>query len=232
MQTSLAPCSPRRSARGRPREFDPDVALLAALRTFVTRGYAGTSLSDLTDAMRISRPSLYLCFGNKEGLFKRALALHAEKHLAYLRRLLDGGTIGDVVEEFLRDAMAGPQLPCEGHGFMGLLAALSATADDEGARQEVAAHQGRVIETLAARFEQARDDGELPKDAHPTTLAYFLQALAHGIAVQVRNGVPGDDRRELHRASLKAFDLRAGRDDGRAVGAAMVPERAEPILAR
>ena len=118
MQTSLAPCSIQRAARGRPREFDLDVALEAALRTFVKRGYAGASIADLTEVMRISRPSLYHCFGSKEGLFKRALELHAHKHLAYLRKLLNHGTIGDVVEELLRDAMAGSQLPCEAHGFM------------------------------------------------------------------------------------------------------------------
>lgn len=231
MQTSLAQCSAQRPTRGRPREFDPDVVLAAALRTFVAHGYAGTTLSELTEAMRISRPSLYQCFGNKEELFKRTLALHAQKHLAYLRRVLDDGTIGDVVEEFLRDAMAGSQLPCEAHGFMGLLAALSATADDEGARQAVAAHQGRIIETLAARFERARDEDELPKDAHPTTLAYFLEALAHGVTVQVRNGVPGNDRHELLRASLKAFDLRTNRTGRETSASTTISECGNPVSA-
>lgn len=223
MRSPLAACSAGRPTRGRPREFNPDVVLAAALRTFVTRGYAGASLADLTEAMRISRPSLYQCFGNKEGLFKKALALHAQKHRAYLRKLLSRGTIGDVVEQLLRDAIAGSQLPCEAHGFMGLLAALSATTDDEGARREVAAHQGRVVEILAARFERARDEGELAEDAHPTSLAYFLEALAHGISVQVRNDVPGEDRHELLRVSLRAFGLHAGVKIGGARRSHVVP---------
>lgn len=210
MQTSLAPCSDQHVARGRPREFDPDTVLAAALRTFVAHGYAGTTIAELTKAMNIARPSLYHCYGSKEGLFKRALALHAHKHLTYLHRLLEARTIRDVVEELLRDAMAGAQLPCEAHGFMGLLTSLSTGPDDEGARREVAAHQAGIIEVLAARFERARREGELPETAHPTTLAYFLQALAHGIAVQIRNNVPGEDRYELLRVSLRAFGLRAG----------------------
>ena len=189
----------------------------------MTRGYAGASMAELTEAMRISRPSLYQCFGNKEGLFKSALALHAQKHRAYLRTLLNRGTIGGVVEQLLRDAMAGSQLPCEAHGFMGLLAALSATTDDEGARREVATHQGRIIETLAARFERARDEGELAEDAHPTSLAYFLEALAHGISVQARNNVPGEDRHELIRVSLRAFDLQAGIELGATHRSYVVP---------
>lgn len=217
-----------RPRRGRPREFDAEVALEAALRTFVTRGYAGASLADLTGAMGIARPSLYHCYGNKADLFKRALALHANKHLTYLRRLLGAGTIAGVVEQLLRGAMAGARRPCEAHGFMGLLTSLSTGTDDEGARREVAAHQGRIIEVLAARFDQARMEGELPDTAHPTTLAYFLQALAHGIAVQVLNDVPGGDCQELLRISLRAFDLHAGIETGAPHPVPKTARRLEP----
>ena len=79
-------------ARGRPREFDVEEALAAALRVFWEKGYEGASLTDLTDAMRITRPSLYAAFGNKEALFKRALDLYETEKLAYVRRALDAPT--------------------------------------------------------------------------------------------------------------------------------------------
>jgi AcrR family transcriptional regulator len=62
---------------GRPRSFDIEKALDQALQVFWHKGYEGTSLSDLTEAMGINRPSLYAAFGNKEALFRKALDRYA-----------------------------------------------------------------------------------------------------------------------------------------------------------
>src|SRR5438132_14281082 len=90
---------------GRPRAFDIDEALKRALLVFQQRGYEGTSLSDLTAAMGINRPSLYAAFGNKEELFRQVLARYADGPAAYTREALDEPAARAVVERLLRGAI-------------------------------------------------------------------------------------------------------------------------------
>jgi len=66
--------------RGRPRSFDRDQALDAAVLVFWDKGYDGSSIEDLTHAMGINRPSLYATFGNKRDLFMQAIDRYAATH--------------------------------------------------------------------------------------------------------------------------------------------------------
>src|SRR5947209_20316453 len=84
---------------GRPRAFDPDAALERAMHVFWAKGYEGTSLSNLTRAMRINRPSLYAAFGNKEELFRKVLDRYVDGPLAYFGKALAAPKARDVVEE-------------------------------------------------------------------------------------------------------------------------------------
>ena len=65
-------------AVGRPREFDVDKAIDRAMMLFWRKGYKGTSLTDLTAALGITRPSLYAAFGSKEGLFRQSARRYVE----------------------------------------------------------------------------------------------------------------------------------------------------------
>src|SRR5260370_23346247 len=104
---------PRPSA-GRPRAFDIDKALDRALRMFWEKGYEGTSLADLTEAMGINRPSLYAAFGNKEALFRKALDRYTSGPAAYVSEALDKPTARGVVERLLggaADLLTNPRNP-------------------------------------------------------------------------------------------------------------------------
>ncbi|MEU8663441.1 TetR/AcrR family transcriptional regulator, partial [Actinoplanes philippinensis] len=115
--------------RGRPRGFDSEAALDRAIEVFWRHGYEGASLSDLTDAMGINRPSMYAAYGNKEELFKRAIARYAEADMAYAREALAAPTAYQVIERFLRanaDALTRADRP---HGCLSIQGGLAAGSD-------------------------------------------------------------------------------------------------------
>src|SRR5277367_6742922 len=89
---------------GRPREFDTDAALEKAMRLFWAKGYEGTSLADLTESLRISRPSLYAAFGDKQTLFRAALKRYAAGPASYVAAAIGQPTAREVAEHLLRGA--------------------------------------------------------------------------------------------------------------------------------
>src|ERR1700730_63736 len=99
---------------GRPRAFDPDVALDRAMHVFWAKGYEGASLSNLTRAMRINRPSLYAAFGNKEQLFGRVLDRYMNGPLAFFQKALAARKARDVIEQIffgVADMAGDPRAP-------------------------------------------------------------------------------------------------------------------------
>src|SRR3954453_16458947 len=181
-------CIVQRACKGRPREFDVDHALAAALRVFWTKGYEGTSLSDLTEAMGITRPSLYAAFGNKESLFRKALDLYQREKLEYVGRAPEQPTARGVAEVLLRGAVNNVTSPEEPHGCLGVITASACGEEAQPVREEVL-KRGQVIrEALIARLERAKAEGDLPAEVNLEGLTSLLFAMLQGISVQAGGG--------------------------------------------
>src|SRR5260370_32013768 len=88
-------------AMGRPREFEVDKAVDVALQVFWRKGYEGASMADLTEAMGITKPSLYAAFGNKEELFRKALDRYVDGPGGYFQVALGMPTARTVLEPLL-----------------------------------------------------------------------------------------------------------------------------------
>src|ERR1700719_467466 len=87
---------------GRPRGFDTEAALDAAMRVVWEKGYEGATLADLTDAMRINRSSMWAAVGNKETLFKNAFERYANTYQGFMREALAKPTLRQMIESTLR----------------------------------------------------------------------------------------------------------------------------------
>jgi AcrR family transcriptional regulator len=173
---------------GRPRAFDPDTALEAALRVFWMKGYEGTALSDLTAAMGINRPSIYATFGNKEALFRKALDRYSERMANYTAEALKEPTTRAVAERLLMGTA--DLLSCPGNP-KGCLMVQGALACGEGAdpiRKELISRRATGEAALRERFERAKLEGDLPAGADAGDLARYVMAVMHGMSVQSAGG--------------------------------------------
>ncbi|MCA9526254.1 MAG: TetR/AcrR family transcriptional regulator, partial [Myxococcales bacterium] len=83
--------------RGRPRRYDPDRALDAALAVFWAHGFAGTTLDALCAAMDMNRPSVYAAFGDKRRLFEQALSRFGARLAAHGRAALAAPDLADAL---------------------------------------------------------------------------------------------------------------------------------------
>src|ERR1700722_9586218 len=86
---------------GRPRNFCVDDSLDRAMTVFWRQGYEGASLADLTAAMGINSPSLYACFGSKEGLFRAVLERYDERRKSFMESVLAAPTAAQAAEAYL-----------------------------------------------------------------------------------------------------------------------------------
>ena len=192
---------------GRKREFDVDEALWAALDVFWQKGFEGASLTDLTRAMGITRPSLYATYGNKEDLFRKALDRFESQCLGFVCDALAAPTARESVERLLH-GYADAQSDCaHPPGSLGTNAALACSTQAEPIRQELIARRLRAQDRLQARLERAREEGDLPADADPADLARYVTAVAQGMSVQAASGA---DRAALHaivRTALRAWPV-------------------------
>src|ERR1700742_385517 len=75
--------------RGRPRAYDPAVALARAADVFWKAGYAGTSLDDLSEATGMNRPSLYAAGGDKRDLYLKTLEHYRDESRALAKAALE-----------------------------------------------------------------------------------------------------------------------------------------------
>jgi len=202
--------------KGRPREFDTEKALDAALLLFWRHGYEGTSLSALTKAMGINVPSLYAAFGNKEELFKKVLDRYIQRPASYLPNSLKEPTARAVVEKLFRGAIDMVMSPRHPDGCLLVQGALASGPMGESVTNELTRRRAGAEAALRGRFERAVAESDLPSDVDPAKLARYVITVLWGMSVQASGGATRAQLRETGEMALRAWpENKSDKDDTR-----------------
>ncbi len=177
----------------RPREFDREAALKAAIKAFWAKGYAATSTEDLVQAMGIGRQSLYHAFGDKRRLYVEALDTYQrETTSGHLKRL--NGAISPLAG--VRDLLLGlidQNDRVRAMGCMGVNSVSEFGASDPEL-QELRAKVGMVInKRLVERLKEGQTNGEIDPAFAPDEAANFIQLTMAGIQLAARGGAGLDE---------------------------------------
>ncbi len=171
----------------RPREFDTDVALNAAMLAFWERGYEATSTQDLLDAMGLSKGSLYKAFGDKHNLFLIALQNYLDHLYEKMKQSVDAGSdpvqsmtglMGVVENLCYKQEMA--------NGCFAVNTVVELSQRDEQASQILKRHLVRVEKLLATLIKSGQDRGVYRRDVSAEHLAEALFVYIFGMLAQSR----------------------------------------------
>lgn len=186
-----------------------DEALESALTLFWRHGYDGTSLSMLTEAMGINGPSLYAAFGNKEGLFHRALERYDERYGDYFRAALAEPTARRVAETLMAGSIRQVTRAERPAGCLLVQGALARSEQADKAHLALRAARVGAEEAIRERFQRAIDEGDLPSDANAALLAKFVFSTNSGFAVQAASGATPEELQAVADMAMRAWPTQA-----------------------
>jgi AcrR family transcriptional regulator len=189
---------------GRPRAFDRQTALRAAMKLFWEQGFEGTSFDDLTSTMGINPSSFYNAFGSKELLYKEALQYYLDSPSEWFSRALSEEQdvriaferlVESTATEFTRD-----DLPA---GCMISLAGTHVPPSLDSLRETMISYRSMAEKMMAARLKQGVKQGQIPSTTDVDLLASYFGTVFRGMAVQARDGKSRESLQKIGRMALE-----------------------------
>lgn len=195
---------PRR--RGRPLSFDRDSALEKAMLLFWKYGYEATSISDLTQAMGITAPSLYAAFGDKRHLFMETIKRYIDSKGCRVKEILASAPTAKIaLELYLHEnafRLTQPALP---HGCMIVTAATNCSEESACVQEELVQRRSDVKAVIKARLQRGIDEGDVAASTDTDKLANFYSTIVNGMTIQARDGASTEDLLEIGKTAMEVW---------------------------
>ena len=187
---------------GRPISFDKDAALEAAMLLFWERGFEGTSMADLTQAMGLNPSSIYAAFGDKHALFSLAVKRYRDIRAQYATKALEQPTLEKVLRALFDNTVTFLTTPGHPPTCMTLAGTMGCGVDATPARDLMTEIRKQNQLAMRERLLQARKSGELSKEINVDDYTRYLSAILAGLSIQAANG---STKAELKRTSQMAL---------------------------
>lgn len=192
---------------GRPREFDVDHALDAAMRAFWAKGYEATSLSDLMSATGLHKGSLYQAFGDKHSLFTQALTRYLEEmrrqkneQLSNAPTPLDGiRSVGHAMID-----IADGDSPCP-KGCMAINSLIELAPHDSEVEKVLEDHIAKMRKSLEDTVSKAQAEGQIRDDRPAELITMMIMTFMAGLATTMKGPISHADAHRLFDAQLEAL---------------------------
>ncbi|MEO0649889.1 MAG: TetR/AcrR family transcriptional regulator [Planctomycetota bacterium] len=190
---------------GRPRGFDEEQVLDAALDVFWTKGFEATSLVDLMKATGLHKASLYGAFGTKRGLYVRVLDRYLTNAAEmFADRVAAAPDAVSAVGAYFDHALGLCAEP-EFRGCFKVNAQVEFACNDDELAARFAEHDVTMRATLAGAIERGRQSGVFRSDRTTQELAQYLLTFATGVFARARGGLPARDARALADTAIDAL---------------------------
>ncbi|MBR0951401.1 TetR/AcrR family transcriptional regulator [Bradyrhizobium canariense] len=194
---------------GRPREFDAETALDQAMEVFWRHGYEGATIAQLTEAMGINPPSLYACFGNKEGLLKAALDRYSKLRGVWMDEVVAAPTAREVAERMLLGIADKQTDPANPPGCLLVQGGIACGTGSENVPFELAARRAENEDQLRDRFIRAKAEGDLKPTSDPAALARYVSAVSVGMGVMASSGSDREALRQVASVAVQAVEAQS-----------------------
>jgi AcrR family transcriptional regulator len=194
---------------GRPREFNAETALDQAMEVFWRHGYEGATIAQLTEAMGINPPSLYACFGNKEGLLKAALDRYTKLRNVWMDEVVAAPTARDVAVRMLMGIADKQTDPANPPGCLLVQGGIACGTGSENVPFELAARRAQNEDQLRDRFIRAKAEGDLKPASDPAALARYVSAVAVGMGVMASSGADREALQQVADVAVQAVEAQS-----------------------